>query len=188
MGSVGFKYLGRKAQSFRSDHCRSCDTVVVAKRVRSWIWLTVFWVPVLPLGFQHRWLCKDCENATAAVPRTQRAFKILAFVLLLVAFAGSFAVSPEEPPTVRGVSRDMLTDGGGVPIGLVRAICGISALIAGVWVLRHEPIPSRTLVLKGFEPATFEDCPICGGQLIGTGDPRCCVACGADERFLVLDS
>ena len=182
MGSIGYKYLGRKASAFRSDHCRNDETVVVAKRVRSWIWITVFWIPIVPIGFRHRWLCSDCGEPTAATPRTRLGVKIAVAAFLTLVFAGSFVPEPERRPMRKDVSLDQDV----APLWLVRGIVGAAAAAAIIWSLRHRPIPSRAKTLEGFEPVSFESCPLCGGQIEGMGHMRYCSACNSEESFLPL--
>ncbi len=182
MGSVGYKYLGRKASAFRSDHCRHDEAVVVAKRVRSWIWITVLWIPVLPVGFRNRWLCDDCGEPTAATPRTRLGVKIAIAVFLAVAFLGSFAREPERRP----MRKDVALEQDDTPLWFLRSVTGAMAIAAAVWSLRHRPIPTRAKLLEGFEPVAFESCPLCGGQIEGTGHMRYCAACSSEECFLPL--
>lgn len=181
MGSVGYRYLVRKANAFRSDHCRHDDAVVVAKRARSWIWVTVFWVLILPIGFRNRWLCTDCGEPTAAIPRTRLAFKVTAAALLSIGFAGSFIEEPEPPPA----RKDVALEEDRAPLWFSRGVVGALAIAASVWAFRHRRIPSRAKSLEGFEPATFEDCPLCGGQIEGMGHQRYCLACSSEEHLLI---
>lgn len=140
--------------AFRRDHCRSCGTNIVAERIRTLVLLTLFWIPLCPIGFRRRWLCRQCEKPPHRPPRTRRRTKILVILLCMVGVMSAFLVAPErEQPEM---------------VLWVALFYGAGLLAASVWLLAHRHFPPRSHGLALLAEADLPPlrwCPFCGEEL-----------------------
>lgn len=163
----GIYRLDNKRTAYRSDYCLSCKAPRVAEQYRSFNILHIFFVPLVPLGLWTRWRCLTCKNDPHARVSTSRPITIIAVLLMLLAVASTFAVSPAEmhednPYLVLWGTR----------FGLAVVIAG---LIASLRMTKGQAIPLKD-TLQSVTPLPRDKCFYCDGWL-QTGDycPRCAV-------------
>lgn len=63
MVPIGFYSFRNHVQAYRSDYCAACGNEVLAQRVQGLLWLSLFAIPVLPMGRCEHWKCLACGRS-----------------------------------------------------------------------------------------------------------------------------
>ncbi len=164
----GTKHLGAKPSAFRNDYCRSCDDYVISIRKRSFLVGHLFWIPILPLGKRHRWICWECDNVAHEAPDTGRPMKWFVVLFLLgLTWAGWSEPIPTESPWITWVLRFVFPAG---------------ALGFAIAAIRQKPWPDWKEKMKYVEPLTDLECPFCDEYLMLQPGGAFCQKCGLDRQ------
>ena len=158
---VGVYHLAGRRVAFRNDYCRTCDAPRLATRVRSFAVLNIFWIPLIPLGFRHRWFCVLCGRPPHESTRTRHGYKIAGVVVLVLMSVGFWYLPMEEMPNDEGLLWSLRI---GSPLLLV-------------WSLYHLGTttrePDHKEKLAGVEPYLSSICPFCQGSLFNAPTWHC---------------
>ena len=153
-----------KRVAFRNDYCLSCRQARRSVQIRSFDAVNILWIPIIPLGFQKRWICTACGRRPDASVKTRRPL-IWAGMFVLVALSMISWGAPVDPAFVVGTWAVRV----GGPLG---------AIFVLVHLLRTPKDPSRKERLKTISPAADTTCPFCGAHLLILGSQCSCPACG----------
>ena len=89
-----------KRIAFRNDYCLSCAAERRSIRIRAFLVLHVFGIPILPAGFYKNWRCSVCSRDPHMNPKPSRLFKWLGLYTLIV-FALMLWAVPDLVPGSR---------------------------------------------------------------------------------------
>lgn len=153
-----------KRLAFRNDFCFTCEQPRRSIRIRTFDVWHVFWIPLVPLGWRHRWICSVCGHQPHVNKRTRRTFKWLGLFVLLI-FAVAFWAMPVDPDIVAGTWVIRI----GAPLGAILVLAHL------LRTPRDRSLKERLLTI---EPAADTVCPFCGTQLLISSSHWCCPACG----------
>jgi len=113
-----------KRTAFRREYCVNCNRLAYSYLTRTLTVFTVFFVPLIPLGFRRKWQCAFCGKKPEKVERTGLPFKIIGLVFLVMVFWASFTVDDAgSDPAVENAMRVIL-------VGLM--------VVAAVSIVRHK--------------------------------------------------
>lgn len=161
----GFRSFRNVILACRPDFCAACGEERVSVQVRGFLWLSLFAIPLLPLGRRSRWLCQTCGRPPQAI------FRLPAAVLALAGFGlAAYATAMMFTGDSTGEDIYYLWEG--------RLLFGAFALLMGVLAVKYLRIPDRRERLRHLQPASLETCLLCGGSL-DHATPQRCQGCGA---------
>lgn len=147
----GIYRFSTRRVAFRNDYCLSCGGERLAIRLRSFLVLHLFWIPVLPLGFWGGWVCAVCGRPPAATGKTRRGWRIAAAAAIGLA-ALIFWVVP-APEAERALAWSL------------RAATTVALVVALRWA-RADPVQSSYKTrLAAVVSYASSLCPFCGGQM-----------------------
>ncbi|MEZ6002900.1 MAG: hypothetical protein R3F17_04695 [Planctomycetota bacterium] len=160
----GIHRFGGKYLAFRMDYCLTCKGLRWAFLIRSFRWFHIYWIPLIPLGYDKSWQCVICANDPQAPTKTRLIFKLLAVLALSVLSLAAIVSSKSESMSA---NEDQA----------LRLGIWVSLLAAVVWTIRHKPELNRkqTRALAPITPVEY--CPGCEGSMI-RGQPDYCQSCG----------
>jgi hypothetical protein len=162
----GTYHFARKLVGFRPDFCLACRRDTVALETRSFDAWHLFWIPLIPLGFQRHWQCSACRSNPRPV-RTSGGFKRLGIPVFLLAGLAEWAVPAEGPEA-----------------GMIWMFrIAFPALALWLYFSLGQDKQDDNMLRDRLRrvPHLGDNCPICRGRLIPTS-PRRCTACGAVEQ------
>ena len=160
----GAYHFWPKRIAFRNDYCLSCAAPRRSIQIRTFDVGSLYWVPVLPVGFWKHWKCSVCNRDPHAHRRATRFGKSFWALVLLALSAAWISIAREAKNWTSGMM-----------------IAGIGAGIGAVFLVVHllaaqQPTPLKDH-LAAIQPATDTVCPFCGTQLLL--GPQCsCPICG----------
>lgn len=166
----GTRHTGARRLAFRNDWCRTCRTPVRASLTRSSWWLTIFWVPVVPLGRRTRWLCDSCSFPTRATAAWGAKRRLVLALLLGLGSIGLWVEPPTtavEEPELFAVFRWTITL---LPV----------ALVASTWWRRNDP--SLRQGLEQVPPTDDRECPYCTRPLVHSRGVDHCPGCSVERH------
>lgn len=163
----GFYSFRNEILAYRPDVCAACGAEGVSVQVRGFQWLSLFGIPLVPLGRRSQWLCKGCGRPPQAVFRLPAAFLALAG-FGLAAYATVMMFTGDST----GEDIYYLWEG--------RLLFGAFALFMGLLAVKYLRIPNRRKRLRHLKPASREACLLCGGPL-DQATPQRCQGCGAQR-------
>jgi len=150
--------------AYRNDYCLSCESETIAEQWRSFDFIHVFWIPLIPLGHRLRWTCVVCGNDPRERVKTSK-FILFVAAGLLAFFAVVFLLLPTESND-EAVGRYI--------------VVGIMAL-AFLWlvrmIVRYSPPPDPRSELSRIQPWTDTNCLYCNGRLWHDGVAWRCQKC-----------
>ena len=149
-----------KRIAFRNDYCLSCAAERRSIRIRAFLVLHVFGIPILPAGFYKNWKCTVCSRDPHVNPEPWRLFKWLGLYTLIV-FACLLWGVPDLVPGSRFV--------------LIGSLAGATLMSVHLLLTRKDPFLQERLA--AIPPATDIICPFCGTPMNG-GSQWSCPACG----------
>ena len=161
----------RRIVGFRNDFCLNCARPQVALQLRAFWCFSLFWIPVLPLGFWKTWHCSVCEVDPHARTRISSRLIRWAVVALLLIFALAMWMDPIDPEA-QGVSWAL------------RMILPLAIVAAIRWAIVVKPEPRLREELARLLPFTSSTCPVCGGELL-RGSTTMCGKCDAILHDLI---
>jgi hypothetical protein len=162
-----------KVVAFRHDLCRSCEQESLALATRTYDFLHLFWVPVLPLGRWTRWGCGHCGKDPAQTSEVRRSWKIaLLIILALLVLISALAA---------GRNGDY---GYGIWIG--RAVAFLFVVLVAWVVLRPQGITDLEQRRALVQPFDGGACPLCGAHMVRSLVTSTCSDCEAEHRPLEL--
>jgi hypothetical protein len=162
-----------KVVAFRRDLCRSCQQESLVLATRTYDFLHLFWVPVLPLGRWTRWGCGACgidPAQTSEVRRSLRVVLVVFLAILVIIFA-----------LASGRNGDY---GYGIWVG--RGLALLFVLLVAWWALRPQGITDFEQRRALVPPFDGGDCPLCGAHLVRSLITSTCSDCEAEHRPLDL--
>jgi len=167
---IGFYSFRNRVLAYRSDFCAACGAERVSIQVRGFQWLSLFGIPLLPLGRRSQWLCQTCGRPPQAV------FRLPAALLAVGGFGlAAYATVMMSVGDSTGEDVYYLWEG--------RLLFGAFALFMGVLAVKYLRIPNRRERLRHLEPASRETCLLCGGSL-DLAMPQRCQCCGVERAEL----
>lgn len=158
MPPPGQKYYFRKLLACRSDYCTHCKKPTFTERYRYLVVLTKLTIPILPIGFDSSWFCKECglpPREVAPYNKLGLAFGIL--VGLLLSFAVFQLPFPDGEIGAKIVVR-------GSPTALTLIL-----LFKFLFQNRKAYLAN----LAGVSPLDKSKCPYCSGALFSRERTRC---------------
>jgi len=78
----GTHLFGLKRYAYKYMNCSHCATPRLFIQTRGFAWGHIFWIPLIPLGYQSSWHCASCAKEDNVVP-TSFVVKILFLIALL---------------------------------------------------------------------------------------------------------
>lgn len=153
-----------KKIAYRNDYCLSCERESISEQWRSFDFIHVFWIPLIPLGHRLRWTCVVCGNDPRERVKTSKFILFIA-AALLVLFMVVFLFMPtdnREDAVGRCFIIFVLT---GLLVWVVRAI------------IRQTPPPDLRNELTRIRPWADTTCIYCQGRLWHDGTAWCCQRC-----------
>jgi hypothetical protein len=87
---LGFRRFHPKIVAFRSDFCLSCGVPRRSYQVKTHNFLTILFIPVLPLGNWRRWVCSVCGRGPHDQPNLATIWQWAIVVLLAFANVGAW--------------------------------------------------------------------------------------------------
>jgi hypothetical protein len=167
----GIYYFDRKTVAYRNDFCLSCAGPRRADRIRSFVVLHIFFVPLVPLGFWRMWRCSRCGRSPHSRPGESRWYK-----WLLAAFFATL-----------GLATWLAPESGGLKLWSIRIMFLGFFLAALQSAIRSKPDFRRRLKLKEklaeIQPSSMSICQLCNRPMI-IGEGCRCSACGAERMVL----
>lgn len=158
----------------RNAWCTVCKQPRLALGHRSWVFIHLFWIPVLPVARVTDWTCAsgghDPKAHLTARPGSYRWTLVVAGLLLV---AGLWVLletlrTGEDP---LGVDDKRMS--GGISSGVTLLLMG---LLFG-WQVRRQ---LRRTADLGFDdgktpvaPLSGDSCPLCGALMLTRDNPRC---------------
>jgi len=162
---TGKREFRLRPQAFRNDFCRHCHEEVLAVRYGSFVFGTLFWIPLLPLGPRRRWLCWECFQPTHSHPGPKRSQRFLMVLALAILITGLASVLPEEAPDTKPIL-----------IGLIAAM-GLGFIWFLYLGISHRNAPEWKPHLARVEPCQDHQCPLCEAPLHLTAEGAECRLC-----------
>jgi len=157
----GFKQFASKRVSFRNDFCLSCNSQVIAERVKTFLVMTFFFIPLLPLGFRRYWLCTCCGNAPKQSPLASKVIlKIGAGLFLAVGVLMLLAFIIENDYEIIGL-----------PLGFIAF--GLFCLSL-LYLDKSRGLYKE--MIQTIEPYNDLNCPFCETELV-LSKPASCPLC-----------
>jgi len=148
--------FGLKKTGVRKDYCNACKGESVTELYESFDWGYIFFIPMIPFGRKHRWLCTLCHQDPRGRYTTNKFMRILSLVLLPVLIYCFL--------TMGGVSQSTLF------------ICGI-LFIAWLAMLYKtiKPMnePNDEERRREITSLSREECFYCKGPVTGDRNPHC---------------
>ncbi len=146
----GTKGSKKKMVGYGKDFCRSCDREAVVYKY-SWLsWFHFFYIPLIPLGRRHEWICQLCSRDANAHTRTTLVKKIFVAIFIIPMCLIFFPAA--ETTTMKIITL--------VPV-----------LLISIWIIRHKKIPSKKLLQEKItKPIDKINCIQCNERL--TQDPK----------------
>lgn len=167
--SLDLLHVRPREVAFRNDHCLNCEQPRLAICVRSFDVVRAGILPVVPLGFIHRWYCTTCEKLTNRSYRVHYGHKVAAvFVLAWMTMAFWLIPASAFPD---------------LAVLLWQGRIGTLPLLAWAWYrLRQEPRePGYKEKLAQVEPYASATCPFCG-VLLNNVPTWHCPQCGLERK------
>lgn len=161
----GAYQFGSKRVAFRNDYCLTCRRERRSVQIRAFYIVYFFWIPVVPLGFWKRWVCKECNNPTDTNKKSTKGFKWGVLIMLILAGGTAWAFPLSASDSVVGS-------------WLFRIGAPLLVLLILVHLIRAPKEPSRKDILKTVPAASESICPFCGTQLLVLGSHCSCPTCG----------
>jgi hypothetical protein len=157
----GRYHFGLRKIGVRMDFCNSCERQSLTELWRSFDWIHIFWIPLLPLGSRDRWLCTLCHKEPRARYKTGKPVKIAGLFVTAVFFAAMFAGDkPDEVAFIWGA----------------RTFFALAFLGLLYSVLKREPAVTEDERRKAVVPLSVHTCPYCQSPLTSVPNlhcPRC---------------
>ncbi|MGY5452526.1 hypothetical protein ACVFI8_16515 [Agarivorans sp. MS3-6] len=155
---LGIKKRKAKRIAYSIDYCNFCEKSVIAELWSYQAWLGVFWLPVIPLGKRHLWLCSECNNETSGRYRSNLLSKLL-ITLFSLAVTG-LLFQPEALQYnhyawwLRGLA------------------CAMS-MACVIWLFKHKSTPTNKQQREALAPLTEHKCHFCQHPLYIGLETRC---------------
>jgi hypothetical protein len=150
--------FGYKRVACRNAYCVTCGKPRFAECFRSWLFMHVLFIPVLPLGTLKRWFCSVCRNEVEA-GRPQRPFILLAGVVTCCVM-----VLVGVMMWLNGVGRDF-------SVGFIF----IWGVLAVTFATQRKKQAYRDYIASvvNVEPLGRDQCPYCHSPLFAKQVPHC---------------
>lgn len=76
----GIYRFGAKRVACRNCYCTCCDSVAFTEGYKSYVFAHIFFIPILPLGTETKWICTKCGYDVDSL-RPSRPFVLVAGIL-----------------------------------------------------------------------------------------------------------
>lgn len=160
---IGTYKLFKRRIGYRIDYCDTCEDYTQCDSIRHWVVLHVMWIPILPVGIGHDWVCRACKKP----PRIVDALTSIVVAVLGIAVFGG--VSLGVPALFLWMLTQEKSDfsGGIVPAFLIAAF--FSGVVAVYLVFRlRSLLRYKEAIRRARETAqsyTIDTCLDCGVAL-----------------------
>jgi len=149
---------------YGKDHCNACEREAVVEKWRWFTWFHFFWIPLIPLGFHHNWICTLCSKDANARYKTGIVIKISLSVIIFGLTALLF-----QPDTTKGIEYG----------GIMKLLSTVMLFASVFWVLKHKKPISKERLRKSITPIDTDTCLSCNEPL--TLQPKlACIPCKLD--------
>ena len=150
--------FGTKRASCRNDYCSHCRQQTFVEGFRSFRFLHIYWIPILPLGFATDWFCTRCRKDPAGKRPISPALAVAGLIAGLTGLTIAFLIPGDDfDASTRGA---MFAVFGGLSLGMLYLISrGGSA----------EYLASR----RNVTPLSRHVCPYCGNETLQRLVARC---------------
>ncbi len=158
MTIYGWYHFGEKRVSCKSAYCSECGVPSVVEGRKSFVWVHLFFVPLLPVARVTRWFCTGCGEEPNR-NRPSRPCLLMAGIpaaLVMVLVGVAFLIGD-------GASED----------GLGLLLFGAVLLILVVWSLRSNRSADYRAATLAVRPLDGSSCPLCGLLLPPGREPHC---------------
>lgn len=162
----GFHRFRPRLLAFRNDYCLRCRAPKRSVQVRTFNFLHIFWIPLIPLGYGKRWVCATCRREPHVSRNKDRAVKWGYFAVLAL-FAFIFWSGPIPKDFVGGAWA-------------IRIVTTLGALLVFVNLQRTPKDPKLKDMLATIPLATDTECPLCKIPLL-VGSQTYCPQCGVQR-------
>lgn len=170
---AGIYKFAKKRVAFRCDYCRHCARESLSVAVRSFRFLHIFWIPILPLGFWTEWSCVSCGQDPHLDTVASRPMKIIVAVLLFM------IVLVFWYPVFFPVSLP----NNSVQFWVMRTGLAVLFILSVLWI-RQDSTSKMQQELPGVQPYRESTCPFCQGMLMQEYEGAKCVSCDIEHRPL----
>lgn len=85
----GTYLFGLKRYAYKYMMCGNCDMPRLFIQTRGFAWGHLFWIPLVPMGYQYSWHCASCAKENNKQP-TSFGVKLILSVALVIAFILTF--------------------------------------------------------------------------------------------------
>jgi hypothetical protein len=156
--------------AFRCDYCRHCQKEALAVAVRTFAWLHLYFIPLLPMGFETKWYCTACYGDPHAGQGTPRPIRILISALLLPLAIYCWLV----------LLVPSFSERGGIGFWITGITTTLLFAMSAVWSSKGKFDSG----LQNVTPYSSQKCPLCDDVLMQDYEGAKCVDCGAEHRPL----
>ncbi len=170
---VGVYKFAKKRVAFRCDYCRHCGRETMSVADRSFNFLHLYWIPILPLGFRTEWRCAVCGQDPHRDTVASRPMKIIVAALLLMIVL-TFWYPVFFPVSLPNNSLQIW----GLRIGVA-----VLFIISVRWI-GQDSTASLQQELPGVQPYNQSTCPFCHGTLMYEFEGAKCISCDVEHRPL----
>ena len=166
----GIKKLRKKKVGYGKDHCNACEQEALVEKWRWFNWFHIFWIPLIPLGYGHNWMCTLCDQDANARYKTDIYRKVFISVVLF-----AIALLMFQPGVIDSLEY-----------GLIVKILSILFFLASVvWVIKHKKLPSKDTYRQNITPVDVSICAYCNNPL-SMSPTLSCISCKA-QVFTKID-
>lgn len=158
----GIKKVRKKKLGYGKDYCNACEQEAIVEKWQWFRWLHLFWIPLIPLGYQHNWVCTLCnKDANAQYKRGLFGKVVISLITLLIATFLIFIPEVTEP----------------LAYGLLIRILSVPLfLVSVVWAYKHEKEQSKDEKRKNITPVDTGKCVYCKYPL-AMSPTLSCISC-----------
>jgi len=154
----GLRKFGIKKVAYGKDFCNSCENEAVVDKFRWFSWIHLFFIPLIPLGYQYNYSCTICTNDPNAVIQTALWQK----VIVASVFAGLNWLLYQS-----GIAEDLSYQ-------VLLKVFTMLALCASIyWIYAGSKKPSKKERRKHLTPVNQETCEKCEGVIVHAKVSRC---------------
>ena len=154
----GSKDFSHKCVGYASDFCESCKRPAMIEKWRSFRWVHLFMVPLVPIGYRKRWSCCMCGQDPNG-EKTSRIGNVGAALIV-----GLFAWF-----MYWGGAEDGLSVSYVIFLTFLGAV-SVSFLVSAIF---HKSGPTEERQNATIPPVDTNNCAYCGGSLVKEPRLRC---------------
>ena len=90
----GTHLFGLKRYAYKYMGCSNCERARLFIQTRGFAWGHLFWIPLIPLGYQSSWNCAACAKEDNSRPTSF----VLKFVVLIALLFSFYMITIDDTP------------------------------------------------------------------------------------------